>query len=420
MNILFLAYASEPGAGSEYGVGWMVPQTMAKKCPSDNIYVLTRSRCREKIEKALEELALPNLRFLFYDIPSWLFYKDEMKSNWGEQINYLWWQLMSRGTTRNIVKQYNIDVVHHLTFNQYRTPSPGFWTDVPFVMGPIGGAETIAESFEQDLTPHTSKKETIRRKGRDLKVFGWFMRRRKNKKLILCSCAENLKRLSRYAYGHEMKVMPAIAYSVDDFAHIECQTEENPDINDFVMLYAGKAWDWKGIRIFLRSVKKAFLDKGRTDFQVKLVGIRFEEEQKLVMEWVTELGLENHVKLIPFIQRAELLSMMRQVNLSVYPAFRDSGSMSVLEASALACPTICFDAGGQDIFPDKILLKVPVGETYDDNLSAFAEKLDWAYTHQEEAKSIGAASKKWVEDNLTWEKKVAEFRDLYMQMTVKA
>ena len=25
MRILFLAYASEPGAGSEYGVGWMVP-----------------------------------------------------------------------------------------------------------------------------------------------------------------------------------------------------------------------------------------------------------------------------------------------------------------------------------------------------------------------------------------------------------
>ena len=32
-HILMSAYACEPGAGSEYGVGWMVPTTMARKYP---------------------------------------------------------------------------------------------------------------------------------------------------------------------------------------------------------------------------------------------------------------------------------------------------------------------------------------------------------------------------------------------------
>ena len=51
MNILIIAYVAEPGAGSEYGVGWMVPETLAKLYPEEQFYVLTRSRCREKIEK---------------------------------------------------------------------------------------------------------------------------------------------------------------------------------------------------------------------------------------------------------------------------------------------------------------------------------------------------------------------------------
>lgn len=135
-HILMSAYACEPGAGSEYGVGWMVPTTMARKYPEHQFYVLTRSRCREKIEKVLaSDSTLVNLHFLFYDIPSWMFYKNEMKSNWGEQINYLLWQLLSRRYVRKMHKTLHFDLFHHLTFNQYRTPSPGFWLDIPFVMG---------------------------------------------------------------------------------------------------------------------------------------------------------------------------------------------------------------------------------------------------------------------------------------------
>lgn len=159
-HILMSAYACEPGAGSEYGVGWMVPTTMARKYPEHQFYVLTRSRCRGKIEKVLaSDPTLANLHFLFYDIPSWMFYKNEMKSNWGEQFNYLLWQLLSRKYVRKMHKTLHFDLFHHLTFNQYRTPSPGFWLDIPFVMGPIGGAECIAPAFWQDLEANTIKKE---------------------------------------------------------------------------------------------------------------------------------------------------------------------------------------------------------------------------------------------------------------------
>lgn len=411
-NILILAYASEPKSGSEYGVGWNIPILLAQKYTQYNIYVLTRSRCKEKILETLLQIKIPNLHFLFYDLPQWMFYKNEMKSNWGEQINYLLWQLMVKSYIKKLHKKIHFDIIHHLTFNQYRTPSPGFFLNIPFIMGPIGGAETINPSFYQDLQPHTLKKELIRKTGKDLKIFGWWCKRKNNKKFFLFSTKENIERLSPYCNKNQSILLPAIAFDPNDFNTIQLNIQNN---TRFLLVYAGKALDWKGIYIFLKAARKAYIENNINNFTIKLVGIRYKEEQNLVMQWVKELKLDNNVELIPFIQRSDLLKLLTECNLSVYPAFRDSGSMSVLEASALGCPTICFNAGGQDAFPDSVLLKVDVKNSYQDNLNSFAEKLKWAYDNIEQTADIGKRAKKYVYQELTWEKKVECINSIYQQ-----
>lgn len=413
-NILLLAYACEPNAGSEYGVGWNIPTFLAKKYTEYNVYVLTRSRCKEKIQNELSRLNIPNLHFLFYDIPQWIFYKKEMGSSWGEQINYLLWQLLVKKYIKKQHKCIHFDLIHHITFNQYRTPSPGFFLNIPFVMGPIGGAETIHPSFYQDLQPNTIKKEQIRQQGKDLKLFGWWCKRKKNKKYFLFSSQENINRISPYCNAYPTRLLPAIAFTPNDFPN-NTEIQKSASSN-FQLIYAGKALDWKGIHIFLKAIQMAYIQNGITNFSVKLIGIRFEEEQKLVMKWIQESELQANVELIPFIQRNELLKLLENCNLSVYPAFRDSGSMSVLEASALGCPTICFNAGGQDAFPDDTLLKITVAETYSQNLQNFAEKLLWAYRHPKETAEIGLKAKNFVYDNMTWESRIDTFHTIYQDI----
>ena len=431
MKILITAYASEPGAGSEYGVGWMVPTIMARYNVRHEIYVLTRSRCKDKIIKALEDLQLPNLHFMFYDISKWCTYPNEMHSGWGEQINYILWQLGAIRYVKKINKQIGFDIMHHLTFNQYRTPSPGFWLDIPFVMGPIGGAECIPDVFVQDLDERTRKKERIRRKGVDLKVFEYLVSKKKNRKVILCSCGENLHRLQPCGNGCDFRLLPSIAYDLKDLDNIlngssngvKAFNVEKTKIDDskaFEMMYAGKALDWKGVKFFLNAAKLAFSDaEAKRDWCIKIIGVRFEEEQRNLKTWINQFGLEKHVELIPFVSRDELLRMMSRCSISVYPAFRDSGSMSVLEASALGCPTICLATGGQDVFPDDVLLKVSVKNTYEDTLHLFADKLQWAYEHEEETKNIGCRAQRWVSENLTWEKKVKDFINIYEDIVEK-
>lgn len=412
-NILYLAYACEPNAGSEYGVGWNIPILFAAKYSDYNVYVLTRSRCKEKIQKELHRLNLSNLNFFFYDIPKWLFYNKEMGSNWGEQINYLFWQLLARKYIKELNKNIHFDLIHHITFNQYRTPSPGFFINIPFIMGPIGGAETIPSCFYQDLQATTIKKERIRQKGRDLKIFRLWCKAKNNAKYFLFSSNENINRVGPFCNSYPMQLLPAIAFSPNDFPN---PNKKQSASNKFKLVYAGKALDWKGILIFLKAIRIAYIQNNITNFSIKLVGIRFEEEQKQVMKWVSDLGLTDYIELRPFIQRNELLKLLEDCNLSVYPAFRDSGSMSVLEASVLGCPTICFNTGGQDAFPDSILLKVDVTDSYEKTLKAFAEKLKWAYDNKYEIALIGEKAQKYVYRELTWEKKVDEFYQIYQNL----
>lgn len=420
MKILFLSYACEPGAGSEYGVGWNVPLNMAETFLEVEVYVLTRSRCRERINETLalrnENGALTNLHFLFYDIPGWMYYEKEMMSRWGEQYNYILWQLMVRKKVKEWHRKLHFDVIHHLTFNQYRTPSPGLFLDVPFVMGPIGGAETINPAFEQDLSAHTLRKERVRRRGWDLWFWKRWMKRSPAPKYVLCSTRENKARLEPYCEKNGIEVFPAIGFSLKDFSHIP---DNNIQSQAFEMAYAGKALDWKGLRLFLHAASLAFVEKDIKDFQIRLIGIRYEEEQKLVKSWVEEYGLTKYVEMIPFMERTKLLTMLKGISLSVYPAFRDSGSMSVLESSALGCPTLCFDAGGQDAFPDDVLLKVPVANDYEVNLHAFAEKLLWAYRNKAPLKEMGMNAQAYVYENMIWGKKVRHYMEVYKCLALK-
>ena len=409
LKVLVCAYACEPNAGSEYGVGWNLPK---KLCEKNDIYVLTRSRCRDKIEQELLIHPVPGINFIFYDLPKWLYYKKEIGSNWGEQYNYLLWQLFSIWFVTRLQKKYHFDLIHHLTFNQYRTPSPGFFVNIPFVMGPVGGAETIADCFTQDLENHTARKEAIRKKGIDLKLFGWWCNKR-NRKHILCSSRENMERLKPYKGNSLISTLPAIAFDPNDFRDIELSLDISPT---FEMIYAGKLYDWKGVLIFLKAVKKGLIESGHSNFIIRLVGLRFENEQQTVKQWIEELNLSEFVVIIPFMNRPDLLKMLTTCSLSVYPAFRDSGSMSVLEASVLGCPTICFDAGGQDAFPDEVLLKIPVAETYEETLKLFADKLLWAYLHPEITTEIGKKARVYVYENLTWEKKIERINGIYEEL----
>jgi glycosyltransferase involved in cell wall biosynthesis len=408
LNILVSAYYCDPKKGSESSVGWNFSKCLAVH---HNVYVFTKASNRDSIETELADRPVKGIHFVYYDFPNFKFFNENIL---GEQIAYLVWQLLLFSTYRRVAGEVQFDLVHHLTFNQYRTPSIGFFIKKPFVMGPIGGAEMINPVFFPDLSLKTSLKERWRSLGLDRYLFGLLVRLRPNRKIFIFSSNENKANLSGYLLKeNKAVVIPAIGINRVDFKQYpKDNIAATEDGKPFVMIYAGIAKDWKGIKIFLRAVEKAFICN--ESISVKLIGIRDESERERVISWIKEFNLTDIVEVVSFMPRQNLIEELRAVDLCIYPAFRDSGSMSVLEGCALGCAVLCFDVGGQDAFAEDILLKVPVsGQSYESNVVNLADKLLWSFNNRSELSRIGSLASTYVFEQFGWEKKVESFCELY-------
>ena len=412
-TILMSATACLPNSGSEAGVGWNVVTNMSHFY---NVVVFTRKANKEKIEGYLKEHPIENLEFVYYDIPNcirWIFFtKKKLFRNRALIYDFLW-HLMAIPSFKRLAKRSGAILAHHVNQCQYRILSPCYSLKIPTVYGPLGGAETVDEAFYQDLEQKTVNKENKRKKGADRKLFRWYQSLSKGEKYFLFSCNENMKRLENYVLnGAKKKLMPSIAYNEDDFSPY-IRKPINSE-KTFTMIYAGTLFDWKGVKLFLSAADIAFDSQSNID--IKLIGIRDIEDQEKVKEWIKHTHIQNKIELIDFMPRNELIARLTEADLFVYPAFRDSGSMAVLEACALGCPTICFNVGGQDVFPNDMMIKVDVKDTYDSNVKAFSDKLREAHENRADIYDMGMEIQAYVKSHFTWERKIEDLIRIYKEV----
>src|SRR5579864_6502517 len=142
LKVLMSAYAFEPERGSEPGVGWNWVQQIGK---SEKVWVITKANNRRTIESALAKEPLPNVHFVYFDLPRWAsFWKRGLR---GIHAYYYLWQLGAYLVARRLHRQVGFDLVHHVTFVNYWMPSFLVLLPVPFLWGPVGGGESAPRAF---------------------------------------------------------------------------------------------------------------------------------------------------------------------------------------------------------------------------------------------------------------------------------
>lgn len=148
MKVLLSAYACEPGRGSEPGIGWNMAREIAKY---NQVSVLTSNTHRPKIEAELALNPTPNLNFIYLDPFNWVYdwsYEGK-RSQMSVYLHYYLWQIMAYFIARPLHQKINFDVVHHITYGRYSSPSFLVFLSAPFVWGPVGGAESAPKAFWQ-------------------------------------------------------------------------------------------------------------------------------------------------------------------------------------------------------------------------------------------------------------------------------
>ena len=329
-KILLSAYACEPNKGSEPGVGWNWALEIVKR--GHQVWVLTRKNNQSAIEKFLiENGKIENLNFIYYDLPKWAsFWK---KGGHGVHLYYFLWQIGILGLAKRKHKEYRFDFVHHITFVSIHQPSFLFLLkQVKFFYGPSAGGDLVPKKFLKSFPFKKRIKELLLNLQNHLLVYDPLrISMFRASDLIFCNSKQTISFLPKKQL-FKTHLNLAIGTTVNS---ITKQKKEENQI--FKMLYVGNFLHWKGVHLVLQT---------------------FDKINDLIPSQMTFIGkgnfneLETHSKFgktiecVKWLPQDKLFELYSDYDVMIFPSFRDSGGMVVLEALSHGLPVVCLDLGG--------------------------------------------------------------------------
>lgn len=341
MKVLLSAYACEPERGSEPGVGWQWALSIARL--GHEVWVLTRENNRPAIELVQPGLELPNLHFLYYDLPAWV--RKLKKMGPFVQLYYALWQWGAYYKAREAHQRELFDVVHHLTFGVFRQPSFMGWLGIPFVCGPVGGGE---------YTPYRL------RKGYGFIGHVWDALRDvlngaswvdpllktmfRQAQLIYVKTPQTGAMIPRQYQG---KVQTLVEIGVPQRQIQGSPSRHSAEV--FNILYIGRFVYWKGMSYYgLRAFSR--LLQAVPQARLTMVGAGPQERQWKAM--AHKLGIGDRIHWVGWMPKDALVDLYRAHDVFLFPSLHDSSGNVLLEAMAQGLPIVCFDLGGPGMIVD--------------------------------------------------------------------
>lgn len=329
------AYSCEPAQGSERGVGWNLVKEIANH---HRVWVLTRpDESRAAIETELARNPIPNLNFIYFTLPFW---KDSIRlgQSGAMQLHYYLWQIQAYWVGRRLQRQIGFDIVHHVTFVRYSCPSFLSLLPVPFVWGPVGGAESAPKSFWKGFARKSKLYETARLLWRLVGEVDPFTRMTaRNSALVYAATVETQQRLTALG-APEVSILPAIALQEDEIKLLAQYPLDTHLPVRFVSI--GRLLHWKGFHLGLEAFAQAKLPHA----EYWIVG-NGPERQRLE-QLAQALGIAEQTKFLGEIPRQQVLQTLGHCRALIHPSLHDSGAAVCLEAMAAGRPIICLDLGG--------------------------------------------------------------------------
>lgn len=340
MRILLSSYSFGANRGSEAGVGWNVAVGMARR--GHQVTVLTTSEFHDLNTGALENEPL-GIRLLEWDFGLKVF---------ASSASYRHWQRQLAEPLAELCAREQFDLVHHLTFNQYRGLRDVFYTGLPYVIGPIGGAETVHPAFWKELPWSMRVKEMLRYIPYDVCPLGRAVRQSARAGVVLASTPQTRDRLRLHAGIPDVVLEPIISIKPEEIRDI-------PGTGAGYFVFDGGTRPEKGLKLLIRVLAKAW-ERGLR-CPVRIAAVK-EADKPGIQQYAHEAGLPAEaLDMMPFMKRDALLDIIRNASGFISVGFRDAGCMALLEALALGVPAVCLDVSGQHWLPAKYARKLAPG-----------------------------------------------------------
>lgn len=346
MKVLMSAFACSPIRGSEPGVGWNWAREMSKY---HEVWVVTRKSNKEEIEN---NFLNENIKFIYLSVPFFNFL-EKYTNKKSIHMYYALWQNYILMHIKKIHKIEKFDLIHHVTYNEFRNPGKLWRIDAPFVLGPIGGAQQIEKPL---LNACEIKKNIVFEKIRA--YINNYYRNSLNVK-------KALKKSSKIIVANNDTRNYLNLNLNDDKVEVILETgikEENMNYiirknNDKIkILWVGNLIYIKGFKLLIEAFNKI---KNKDKYEIIVIGDG--NMKSRYVEVIKSYNLENYINFKGKLSYDETLKQYKRADIFVFTSLRDTSGNVVLEAMSNCLPIIALNHHGcADMLTDDCAIKIDI------------------------------------------------------------
>ena len=403
LKVLISAYACEPGKGSEPGVGWNWVRQIARF--ADEVWVITRANNREVIEEALAREPLPNVHWVYFDLPRWArFWK---KGQRGVHLYYYLWQIGAYRIAKRLHRKVGFDLVHHVTFGSYWLPSFISLLPVPFVWGPVGGGESAPKNFYKTFSWRGRLYEAARDVARWLGEHDPFVRMTARRAaVVLVSTPETCIRIRNLGAKHILS-LSQMGVEAKELEKLTAISLNEGNLVRFVSI--GRLLHWKGFHLGLQAFAHFVREFPQSEYWVVGNGPERQNLERLARD----LNVADKVRFWGALPRTVALEKLAQCDVLVHPSLHDHNPSVCLEAMAAGRPVICLNLGGPalQVTEDtgfKIATRTPeqAVEEMTEAMLKLARDPDFRL-------KMGESGRRRVREEFSWERRGEQIKEIY-------
>jgi glycosyltransferase involved in cell wall biosynthesis len=377
-----------------------------------DVWVITRSNNRGVIEEAVAKETMPNVRWVYFDLPRWAcFWK---KGKRGIQAYYYLWQTGAYFEARRLQRKVKFDLAHHVTFVKYWRPTFLAFLPIPFIWGPVGGGESAPRSFQRAFSIRGRVYEALRAFARNVGELDPFVRLAARRAATVLATTDQTEQRLRALGCRKVSVLSEAGLPREDLRELMALRPRR--VSPFRVLSVGNLLHLKGFEFGLRAFARFHPHFPESEYWIMGDG----PERKRLERLAQVLGLDDKVVFWGKVPRGQVLEKLAACDLLLFPSLHDSGGWVCLEAMAAGRPVVCLDLGGPGLqVTEATGIKVPAVEP-EQVVAGLAAALERLAHDPLQRVTLGEAGRTRIKEDFSWDRKGERLADLYEQVVKSA
>jgi glycosyltransferase involved in cell wall biosynthesis len=338
MKVLLSTYSCFPAQTSEPGNAWRAIHEALREHEVWAV-ICDGHQYRELTEPWLARNPLPNFHPVFFKLPpalQWMCGRGPFGP-----VYYHLWQEQLRGLVRDLHARVKFDLVHHVTYGRYWSPSGLRELNLPFIWGPVGAAETPPRAFVAELPLRYRLSEAARDGARHFCERGAALRDTAAAATIAIGVTRETCAALKNLGARRVEQLPQMALTEKDLAQFAALPAPPP--GPLRAICVGRHVHWKGFYLAIRAFARFAKNSPAAELWIVNDGPFRRELEKTA----AQSGVGDRVKFLGTLPKySDVLQKLGEAHVLMHPALHEGFGNVCLEAMAAGRPVACLDIGG--------------------------------------------------------------------------